>query len=244
MAIEWTKEQMKYFISEYKKLNTPLVWDALFVQYGYRNQILRREVKPILRDMKLAGPAVTIKGTTNVTPFEEEFDHKGPGPLGGMWIRVGQALTEDCVVIIDPGYTEVAVLGDIFGQTWHHMGMQGLVCDGPIRDSFGFLEDDISTFCTDTMCICAEGHWRMTDSNVPLWLHGQLGEVLVNPGDFIFADADGVLVIPNDMIEKVLINAKERAANEIKTKADIKAGKTPEEMWYEDGHSGVLDEDK
>ena len=51
MAIEWTKEQMKYFISEYKKLNTPLVWDALFVQYGYRNQILRREVKPILRDM-------------------------------------------------------------------------------------------------------------------------------------------------------------------------------------------------
>ena len=47
MAIEWTKEQMKYFISEYKKLNTPLVWDALFVQYGYRNQILRREVKPI-----------------------------------------------------------------------------------------------------------------------------------------------------------------------------------------------------
>ena len=94
------------------------------------------------------------------------------------------------------------------------------------------------------MCICAEGHWRMTDSNVPLWLHGQLGEVLVNPGDFIFADADGVLVIPNDMIEKVLINAKERAANEIKTKADIKAGKTPEEMWYEDGHSGVLDEDK
>ena len=110
MAIEWTKEQMKYFISEYKKLNTPLVWDALFVQYGYRNQILRREVKPILRDMKLAGPAVTIKGTTNVTPFEEEFDHKGPGPLGGMWIRVGQALSEDCVVIIDPGYTEVAVL--------------------------------------------------------------------------------------------------------------------------------------
>lgn len=74
--------------------------------------------------------------------------------------------------------------------------------------------------------------------------YGQLGEVLVNPGDFIFADADGVLVIPNDMIEKVLINAKERAANEIKTKADIKAGKTPEEMWYEDGHSGVLDEDK
>ena len=51
MAIEWTKEQMKYFISEYKKLNTPLVWDALFVQYGYRNQILRREVKPILRDL-------------------------------------------------------------------------------------------------------------------------------------------------------------------------------------------------
>ena len=47
MAVEWTKEQMKYFIQEYKKLNTPLVWDALFVQYGYRNQVLRKEVRPI-----------------------------------------------------------------------------------------------------------------------------------------------------------------------------------------------------
>ena len=84
----------------------------------------------------------------------------------------------------------------------------------------------------------------MTDSNVPLWLHGQLGEVLVNPGDFIFADADGVLVIPDDMIEKVLNNAKERAVNEIKTKEDIRRGKKPAEMWYEDGHSGVLDEEK
>ncbi len=43
------------------------------------------------------------------------------------------------------------------------------------------------------------------------------------------------------MIEKVLINAKERAENEIKTKADIKAGKKPEEMWYENGHSGVIE---
>ena len=111
--------------------------------------------------------------------------------------RVGQALSEDCVVIIDPGYTEVAVLGDIFGQTWHHMGMQGLVCDGPIRDSFGFLEDDIPTFCTDTMCILRRGTLENDRQQCSSFgLHGQLGEVLVNPGDFIFADADGVLVIP------------------------------------------------
>ena len=40
MAIEWTKEQMKYFISEYKKLNTPLVWDALFVPVSYTHLTL------------------------------------------------------------------------------------------------------------------------------------------------------------------------------------------------------------
>lgn len=241
-TVNWTQEQMKYFVEEYKKLNTPLVWDALFVQYGLRNQILRSGVKPVLRDMKIAGPAVTVKGTSNVTPFEEEFDHEGPGPLGGMWIRVADLITQDCVVVVDAGYTEVAVLGDIFATSWKYAGMQGLVCDGPVRDSFGFLDEDIPLFCTHTMPICAEGHWHMTDGNVPLWLHGQLGEVCVKPGDFIFGDADGVLVIPNDMIEKVLNNAKERAANEIRTKAEIRAGKTPRELWYTEGHSGILEE--
>ena len=58
--IQWTAEQTKKMIEGYKKLNSPLVWDALFVQYGYRNQILRKEVKPILRDMKICGPALTV----------------------------------------------------------------------------------------------------------------------------------------------------------------------------------------
>lgn len=82
----------------------------------------------------------------------------------------------------------------------------------------------------------------MTEGNVPLWLHGQLGEVKVEPGDYIFGDADGVLVIPQDMIDKVLENAKQRAENEKKNKADIRAGRTARQIWEEDGHSGILED--
>ena len=131
MAVEWTKEQMKYFIQEYKKLNTPLVWGCVIRSIWISQSSVKKRSKTNFKRYETGRSTVTIKGTTNVTPFEEEFDHSGSGPLGGMWIRVGEVITEDCVVIIDPGYTEVAVLGDIFGQTWHHMGMQGLVCDGP-----------------------------------------------------------------------------------------------------------------
>ena len=240
--IQWTAEQTKKMIEGYKKLNSPLVWDALFVQYGYRNQIIRKEVKPILRDMKICGPALTVQGTTKYKRMEDEFDPKGTGPLGGMWTRVAEKVTQDCVVIIDCGYTEVAVLGDIFATSWKYAGMQGLVADGPVRDSFGFLDENIPLFCTHTMPICAEEHWQVTDIDVPIWLHGQLGEVKVDPGDWIFGDADGVLVIPNEMVEKVLINASERAENEAKTTAKIRAGKTARELWEAEGHGGVIEE--
>ena len=242
--IKWTPEEIEYFVTEYKKLNTPLVWDALFVQYGYRNQILRKEVKPVLRDMQVCGPVLTVQGTSKYTPMEEEFDKSGPGPLGGMWTRVAERITPHCVVAIDTGYTEVAVIGDIFGITWKYAGMDGLVVDGPVRDSFGYIEDNVPLFCTHTMPICAEEHWKITDIDVPIWLHGQLGEVKVCPGDFIFGDADGVLVIPNEMVKKVLENAKERAENEAKTKAQIRAGKTAMELYAAEGHGGIMDEEQ
>lgn len=241
MRIEWTEKQVEYYSTEYKKLNTPLVWDALFVEYGLRDQMIRHQVKPILRDMKVAGPAITVKGVTKYTPLEEEFDPAGPGPLGGMWTRVADLIKPNHVVVIDAGYSEVAVVGDIFATSWKYAGMQGLVCDGPVRDSFGYLEENIPLFCSHTMPICAEGHWQMTDGDVPVWLHGQLGEVLVQPGDFIFGDADGVLVIPNDYVDRVLNNAIERAENEIRTKNSIRAGKTARELWESEGHSGTIE---
>jgi 4-hydroxy-4-methyl-2-oxoglutarate aldolase len=244
--INWTKAQMEYFITEYKKLNTSLVYDALFIQYGYRNQIIRGEVKPIVRDMQVAGPVVTVKGSARYSEINEEFDKNGLSPLNGMWIRVEDAMIPHGIVLVDCGYHEVAVLGDIFAMTWKRAGMDGLVADGMVRDSFGFLEDDIPLFCTKTVPICAETRWGITDVNVPMWVHGQLGEVLVKPGDFIFGDADGVLVIPNEVIEKVLANAQERAANEIKAKEAIRReGLKARELFYgKDAapHGGNLEE--
>lgn len=235
MDSKWSQAEIDTFCEEYKKLNSPLVWDALFVKYGLRNQMLRKEIRPILRDMKVAGPAVTAKGTATFNTMEDEFK-PSPGPLGGMWTRVAEMITPNCVVVVDVGYTEVAVLGDIFGMTWKYAGMQGIVVDGPVRDSFGYVEENIPLFCPYTIPICAETHWQMTGGNVPLWLHGQLSEVLVRPGDFIFGDADGVLVIPNDMIKKVLVDAQERAANEAKTKKEIRSGKKAKELWESHGH--------
>ena len=85
--MDWTKEKVDYYAEEFKKLNTPLVWDALYVEYGYRNQILRHQVKPILRNMQVAGPAVTVKGTARVTPMEDEF--RKPAPV--LWVVCGPA---------------------------------------------------------------------------------------------------------------------------------------------------------
>lgn len=238
----FSQEEIDHFCEELKRFNSPLVYDALFFKYGLRNQILRKEVKPVLRDMKMAGPALTVRGNVKAVSLDEEFDRAGRGPLGGMWVRVADMVEEhpNCIVCVQPGYTEVSVLGDILGMTWKYAGMQGLVCDGPVRDTQGFLEENIPVFCTDTFPICAEGHWQMLEGNEPLWMHGQLGEVLVNPGDFIFGDSDAVLIIPKEYVEGVIEDCLKRAGNETVTKKSIREGMKARELWGRDGHGGQI----
>ncbi|MFR1481029.1 MAG: hypothetical protein ACLSB9_37785 [Hydrogeniiclostridium mannosilyticum] len=166
-----------------------LVYDALFFKYGLRNQILRKEVKPVLRDMKMAGPALTVRGNVKAVSLDEEFDRAGRGPLGGMWVRVADMVEEhpNCIVCVQPGYTEVSVLGDILGMTWKYAGMQGLVCDGPVRDTGIFRRTSLSLYRHfSDLCRRALAD---AEGNEPLWMHGQLGEVLVNPGDLFFGDS-------------------------------------------------------
>jgi regulator of RNase E activity RraA len=70
------------------------------------------------------------------------------------------------------------------------------------------------------------------EHQVPIIIQGELSEtVVVNPGDFIFGDIDGALVIPKALTLKVLIEAERIAGIEDAARADFKRGDDPVEVF-------------
>ncbi len=78
----------------------------------------------------------------------------------------------------------------------------------------------------------AFGRWAMLDCQVPVLLSGELTDtVQVNPGDFIFGDYDGVLVIPQDLTLKVLVECERITGIENQARAAFARGEDPVEVF-------------
>jgi len=72
---------------------------------------------------------------------------------------------------------------------------------------------------------------------MPSYLPGATKQsVIVNPGDFVLADVDGVIVIPGEAVEKVLNEAERLTETEVKIRAELAAGATLEQVLAKYGH--------
>jgi regulator of RNase E activity RraA len=99
----------------------------------------------------------------------------------------------------------VALYGELSATTARAHGCVGAVIDGGVRDCLHLVKMEYPVFARYRNPVEAFGRWAMLDYNVPILLHGEITEtVTVNPGDFVFGDFDGVMVIPMDLTIKVL----------------------------------------
>jgi regulator of RNase E activity RraA len=81
------------------------------------------------------------------------------------------------------------------------------------------------------------GRLKVTAWQVPAYLPGATKQhVIVNPGDFVLGDADGVIAVPAEAVEKVLNEAERLTATEVKIRAELAAGATLEQVLAKYGH--------
>lgn len=126
-----------------------------------------------------------------------------------------KAFYKGCIQVISSGgYTDVAQFGDISGKLAKKFGANGVVLDGPTRDIKLIKADKFPIFALGVQPIDAYSKWQITEFEVPITMPGIDGIVTINPGDFIFADSDSVIVIPQNLIDNVLYFAKLRLERE------------------------------
>jgi regulator of RNase E activity RraA len=180
-------------IQAFRAITTASVADALWGQ-GISGH-MSHEIKPFMK-VKIVGPAVTV--------WEEPTSERVP-PSHALEL-IDQSAPGSVIVIGIDGFRDVAVWGGLMTAGAVVNGIEGAVLDGGVRDveeierDFGF-----PVFSRSICPATTVGRFKTVAANVPV----NVGGVIVNPGDLIVGDRDGVVVVPTSLVEAVLKEAQD-----------------------------------
>lgn len=162
-------------------------------------------IRPIQQDVRIAGSAVTV------------LSH--PGDNGMVHAAVERCEPGDVLVVANTAPSTHGMFGDLIATSLMHRGVRGLVIDAGVRDTADLREMGFPVWSQHVSC---QGTVKSSPGsvNVPV----RLGEQVVNPGDVICADDDGVVVVARDEAEWALARSEERLANEREARARLEAG--------------------
>jgi len=189
-------------IAGFRAFETPDISDLLNRLYTMSSRI--RNVTD--HSLKIIGPACTVK----VFPGDNLMVHKA----------LDVARPGDVIVVDAAGQFTTAVLGDLVSTKARHRGVAGFVVDGLVRDIPAIRTlGDFPVFAQGITPI-GPLHRGPGEINFPV----SVGGVVVNPGDLIVGDLNGVVVVPRESAPELLARLRERSAAEAEYIAAVARG--------------------
>ena len=205
-----------------EKLYTGAINDVLR-EHCLLDQAMPSSILPLKMEMCRAGVAYTIRSAPNPT-------------VGGeMNIRAQMldAMPKGCCVIWDAGMeTEASHWGEVMTASAIARGARMAVINGGLRDTRQVLAQNFPVFYRYRTSNGSLGRTKITEYYVPV----RIGKVYVKPGDFIFGDIDGIVVIPRNIAVEVLERAERIKANEKEMRGMVHEGFSAVKMIDEGGY--------
>lgn len=167
--------------------------------------LMRPYIRPVWKGAKLCGPAVTVL----LQPGDNWMFH-----VAAEQVQEGDVIVAGCTTESEDGF-----FGDLLATSLMSRGCKGLVIDGGVRDVEDLEEMGFPVF---SRAINAKGTVKATlgSVNIPV----VAANALVNPGDVVVADVDGVVVVPRELVGAVADAAQKREDNEAAKRDQFRDG--------------------
>lgn len=198
-------------------LYTPVVGDCLDA-VGRHHQFLPPEIRPLSPGSVLVGRAMPVLIADVFGPQPKPF---------GLLTEALDQLEAGEVYLARNGERPTAAWGEILTATAKARGANGAVVDGYHRDTPAVLEQDWPVFSRGCYAQDAQVRKVVTDYRIPI----EIGQVGITPGDLVFGDVDGVLIIPREVEDEVLERALVKAQGENRVRAAIEGGMSSTEAF-------------
>lgn len=192
------------------ELYTPVVGDILDT-LGCVHQFLPQPIQPMLTDMKLIGRAMPV---LMIDVYGEQTQ-----PFGKLTEALDQLEPGD-IYLASGGEMRCAYWGEILTATARVRGANGAVVNGYHRDTPMVLEQNWPVFSRGRFAQDSGVRTKVIDYRCPI----EVGPVTVHPGDLVFGDLDGVVVIPHAHETEVIERALEKVRGEKLVRQEIEAG--------------------
>jgi 4-hydroxy-4-methyl-2-oxoglutarate aldolase len=218
--MEW-KNDSELFTLMRKRLFSAVIGDVLD-SCGFHHQFLMPECKPLEPGQVLAGRAMPV--------LERDVDEPSDPPFGLM-LQALDSLKPDEVYVAAGCSPRYALWGELMTTAAKARGAAGAVLAGYTRDTDGILALNFPVFCYGSYAQDQRGRGRVIDYRVSLDIDG----VRVDPGDIVFGDRDGVVVLPKEVETAVITKALEQISKENKARRLLVDGATAESVFCETG---------
>ena len=205
---EWKDDKALFSLIK-EELYTAVIGDIMD-KMGYTRQFLPPQIRPLRDDMLVVGRAMTVL-EADVLEHGKEC---GENPLlkrsFGLMLEALDDLKEDEVYICSGSSPEYALWGELMSARAMQCKAAGAVVNGYSRDTKGILALDFPCFSYGPYAQDQAPRGKVIDYRVPIEVDG----VLVNDGDMLIGDIDGVCVVPRRIEEEVFTRALEKARGE------------------------------
>jgi regulator of RNase E activity RraA len=214
--MEW-KNDAELFELLRRQLYTAIVGDVLDT-FDKRRQFLPAQCRPLRPDMVVAGRAMTVHEVDVAEVSEHPF---------GLMFEALDSLRPHEVYLAAGGSPTYALWGELMSTAARARGATGAVLAGPSRDTRGILAMDFPVFSYGCYAQDQRGRGQVIAHHVPMEIEG----VHVQPGDIVFGDIDGVVVVPREMEADVISAALEKARKEKTAIKDLAGGRMATDVF-------------
>jgi 4-hydroxy-4-methyl-2-oxoglutarate aldolase len=198
---------------------TGAVHDVLRMM-GHDNIVLPPEIKAIAPGTRLAGPVWTVSGHIDRSRTRDETLL--------AWCTLLSKAPSGHVIVCQPNNHEIALMGELSAQTLQARGVLGYVVDGGSRDTELVLAQGFPVFCSFLTPADIVERWIPDAFGEPV----TIGAVTIVTGDYLLGDRDGVVVIPQSIVEEAVMRTETVVATESDMRRALVGGMDPVEAYH------------